>query len=33
MVRAEKKQAAIKKDKSKEDGYHTWRIPSEGVAP
>ena len=33
MVRAEKKQAAVKKDKSSEKEYHTWRIPSEGVAP
>lgn len=32
MVRAEK--AAVKKEKkNKEEGYHTWRIPSEGVAP
>lgn len=32
MVRAEK--AVTKKDKKKkEEGYHTWRIPSEGVAP
>lgn len=33
MVRAEKKLANVKKDKSKDEGYHTWRIPSEGVAP
>lgn len=32
MVRAEK--AVVKKDKKqKEESYHTWRIPSEGVAP
>ena len=23
----------VKKDKSKDEAYHTWRIPSEGVAP
>lgn len=32
MVRAEKASVS-KKKKEKEDSYHTWRIPSEGVAP
>lgn len=32
MVRAEKAPVS-KKKKQKEEGYHTWRIPSEGVAP
>lgn len=33
MVRAEKKATPAKKKDSHEDSYHTWRIPSEGVAP
>jgi hypothetical protein len=33
MVRAEKKQLIATKDKKKDDGYSSWRIPSEGVAP
>lgn len=33
MVRAEKKQKVVSKEKKQEDNYHTWRIPSEGVAP
>lgn len=32
MVRAEKTPAS-KKKKEEDDGYHTWRYPSEGVAP
>jgi hypothetical protein len=33
MVRAEKKHKVVSKEKKQEDNYHTWRIPSEGVAP
>jgi hypothetical protein len=33
MVRAEKTPASKKKKKDDEDVYHTWRYPSEGVAP
>jgi hypothetical protein len=33
MVRAEKKQTTTAKEKKKDDGYSSWRIPSEGVAP
>jgi hypothetical protein len=32
MVRAEKTPAS-KKKKEDDDAYHTWRYPSEGVAP
>jgi hypothetical protein len=33
MVRAERQPPAAKKPKKEDDDYHTWRIPSEGVAP
>lgn len=34
MVRAERASSSSKKKKKeKEESYHTWRIPSEGVAP
>lgn len=33
MVRAERKNKAVKTKESPKDEYHTWRIPSEGVAP
>jgi hypothetical protein len=32
MVRAEKTPAS-KKKKEEDESYHTWRYPSEGVAP
>lgn len=33
MVRAERHQKAMKSKESSKEEYHTWRIPSEGVAP
>lgn len=33
MVRAEKNKVASKMKNSTKDDYHTWRVPSEGVAP
>jgi hypothetical protein len=33
MVRAERPISAKKQKKQEEEAYHTWRSPSEGVAP
>lgn len=33
MVRAERATKSTNKKESSKDEYHTWRIPSEGVAP
>lgn len=33
MVRAERSLSAKKEKKKEEEAYHTWRLPSEGVAP
>lgn len=33
MIRAERVSLSKKEKKNKEESYHTWRIPSEGVAP
>lgn len=33
MVRAERNSSGLRKKKDAKEEYHTWRIPSEGVAP